>query len=182
MVPPAAPRFQPFETTSCRKRSTKSRSIILLAMAAAVLVAIGSVAGPELWKRYGGVIPGLQNAPAAAESAAFAVPSETKAPIVKTSADANPVEPVASTPVQKAPAEPPVVQSEPPQRIAEAPKTEVRPQRIVRPTLNVGKISAPKMKRSAQMNSSDASSSIAGGCKCIAQHNRSDLERYHASS
>jgi protein TonB len=153
VVPPVTPRFQPFETAIPQK-ATKSRSIILLAMAAAVVVAIGSVAGPELWKRYGGVIPGLQNAPAAAEPAAFAVPSETKAPIVKTSADANPVEPVASTPVQKVPAEPPVVQSEPPQRVAEAPKTEVQPPRIVRPALNVGKISAPRMKKLTQMNSS----------------------------
>ena len=153
VVPPATPRFQPFETAIPQK-ATKSRSIILLAMAAAVVVAIGSVAGPELWKRYGGVIPGLQNAPAATESAPFAVSSEAKAPMVRTSADASPVEPVASTPVEKAPPEPPVVQSEPPQGATEAPKTEVQPPRIVRPALNVGKISAPRIKRSAQMNSS----------------------------
>jgi periplasmic protein TonB len=153
VVPPVTPRFQPFETAIPQK-ATKSRSIILLAMAAAVVVAIGSVAGPELWKRYGGVIPGLQNAPAAAEPPASAVPSEAKAPMVKTSADANPVDPVASTPVDKVPTEPPVVQSEPPQRVAEAPKTEVQPPRIVRPALNVGKISAPRMKKLTQMNSS----------------------------
>jgi protein TonB len=154
VVPPATPRFQPFET-AVPQRATKSRSIILFAMAAAVLVAIGSVAGPELWQRYRGVIPGLQNAPAAAEPAPFTVPSETKAPIVKTSRDANPVEPVARTPVENAPAERPVVQSAPIQPPVEVPKTEVQPQRIVRPALNVGKISAPRIKRPAQMNSNE---------------------------
>ncbi len=154
VVPPATPRFQPFETAIPQK-ATKSRSIILLAMAAAVVVAIGSVAGPELWKRYGGVIPGFQNAPAAADPAAFAEPSETKAPMIKTSAEANPVEPVASTPVEKVPAETPVVRSEPVQPVAEAPKTQVQPQPVVRPALHVGKISAPRIKRSAQVNSSE---------------------------
>ncbi len=153
VVPSATPRFQPFETAIPQK-AAKSRSIILLAMAAAVLVAIGSVAGPELWKRYGSVIPGLQNAPAAAEPAPFAVPSETKAPVVKTSTDANPVAPIASTPVEKAPTEPPVVQSEPVQPFAEAPKTQVKVEPVVRSALNVGKISAPRMKKPTQINSS----------------------------
>jgi protein TonB len=158
-VPPATPRFQPFETAVPQK-ATKSRSIILFAMAAAVLVAMGSVAGPKLWQRYRGVIPGVQNPPASADLVPFAVPSDTKAPIVKTSADANPVEPVARASAKNPPAETPAVQSEPiqpPVEVAkvEVPKTAVQPQRIVRPALNVGKISAPRIKRSAQMNSSE---------------------------
>ena len=154
VVPSATPRFQPFETAIPQK-ATKSRSIILLAMAAVVVAAIGSVAGPELWKRYGDATPGLQNAPVAAEPAPFGVPSEAKAPMVKTSAEANPVEAVTSAPIEKVPAETPVVRPEPAQPVAEAPKTEVRPQPIVRPTLNVGKIPAPRIKRSGQMNSSE---------------------------
>jgi len=159
VVPPATPRFQPFETAVPQK-ATKSRSIILFAMAAAVLVAMGSVAGPKLWQRYRGVIPGVQNPPASADLVPFAVPSETKAPIVKTSGDANPVEPVARASAKNPPAETPAVQSEPIQPPVEVPKVEVpktavQPQHIVRPALNVGKISAPRIKRSAQMNSSE---------------------------
>jgi protein TonB len=159
VVPPASPRFQPFET-GVPQKATKSRSIILFAMAAAVLVAMGSVAGPKLWQRYRGVIPGVQNPPAAANLAPFAVTSDavasdTKAPIVKTSGDANPVEPSARASAKNPPAETPTVQSEPIQPPVEVPKTEVKPQRIVRPPLNLGKISAPKIKRPPQLNSSE---------------------------
>ena len=159
VVPPATPRFQPFETAVPQK-ATKSRSIILFAMAAAVLVAMGSVAGPKLWQRYRGVIPGVQNPPASADLVPFAVPSETKAPIVKTSGDANPVEPFARPSAKNPPAETPTVQPQPIQPPVEVPKVEVpktavQPQHIVRPALNVGKISAPRIKRSAQMNSSE---------------------------
>jgi protein TonB len=164
VVPPASPRFQPFET-GVPQKATKSKSIILFAMAAAVLVAMGSVAGPKLWQRYRGVIPGVQNPPAAANLAPLAVPSDavasdTKAPIVKTSGDANPVEPVARASAKNPPAETPTVQPQPIQPPVEVPKVEVpktavQPQHIVRPALNVGKISAPRIKRSAQMNSSE---------------------------
>lgn len=153
VVPAATPRFQSFETTIPQK-TTKSRSIILFAMAAAVLVAIGSVAAPKLWERYRGVIPGVQNPPAAADLAPLAVPSDIKAPIVKTSEDANPVEPTARASAKNPPAETPTVKSEPIQPPVEVPKTEVQ-QRVVRPALNLGKISAPKIKRPAQLNSSE---------------------------
>jgi protein TonB len=159
VVAPATPRFQPFETAIPQK-ATKSRSIILFAIAAAVLVAIGSVAGPELWKRYGGVIPGVHTAPAATEPAPSTSPSEPKAPIFKTSTDANPVEPVASTPAKNPALGTPTVQSTPIaqslsiQPSSGAPKTEVQPA-VVRPALNVGKILKPKMKRPAQSNSSE---------------------------
>jgi periplasmic protein TonB len=154
VVPPATPRFQPFETAVPQK-VTKSRSIILFAMAAAVLVAMGSVAGPKLWQRHRGVTPGVQNPPAAADLVPFTVPSDTKAPIVKTSGDAHPVEPFARASAKNPPAETPAVQSEPIQPPVEVPKTEVQPQRIVRPALNLGKISAPRIKRPAQLNSSE---------------------------
>jgi len=169
LVPPASARFRPFET-GVPQKATKSRSIILLAMAAAVLVAMGSVAGPKLWQRYRGVIPGVHNPPAAADLAPFAVPSgaipsdavrsdsvpsDTKAPIVKSSGDAKPAEPLARASAKNPPAEARAVHSEPIQPPVEVPKAEVQPQRIVRPALNLGKISAPKIKRPAQLNSSE---------------------------
>ena len=152
VVSPATPRFQPFET-AVPPKATKSRSIILFAMAAAVLAAIGGMVGPEVWQRYRTVIPGLKDALASAEPAPSPVPSETRAPLVQSSAAANPAEPVTNTPIEKAPPETAVVQSEPSQRATEAPKAEAQP--FTRPALNIGKIAAPRMKRSAQMNSSE---------------------------
>lgn len=152
VVAPATPRFQPFET-AIPQRSTKSRSIVLFAIAAAVAVAIGTVAGPELWKRYGDLIPGLRNAPTATESTPMAASSERKASINRTSGDAKPVEPIAITPIEKAPADTSAMQSEPVQRVAEVSKAEAQP--VVRPALNLGKISKPKMKRPAQSTSTE---------------------------
>lgn len=151
---PASPRFQPFEI-AVPQRSTKSRSITLFLIAAAVVVAIGSVAGPELWKRYGDLIPGFQNVPVATESTPMAAPSEQKAPIVKTAGDAKPAEPITVKPVEKAPTDTPAIQPGPVQRVVEGPATELQPQPVVRPALNVGKISKPKVKKPAQVNSSE---------------------------
>lgn len=161
--PARTPRLQPFEAVIPQKKNT-SKTIVLFAMAAAVLLAIGAVGGPELLRRYRGTIGTRQlsnppvavtpESPAVSERAA----SESQAPIVNASANANSLEPVASASAKNSIPETSLVQPAPVRPAPEpldAPKVaklEVQPQPVPRATLSVGKISAPKAKTAAQLN------------------------------
>lgn len=154
------PRFQPFESP-VTQRPSKSKSIILMAMAAAVLLAMGIVGGPELWQRYGQLIL-PQNSPAAAAPAPSSAPWQSNPPAVKSTVDANSVQPFANTSVKNRPAETPIAESVPVQPAAEPAKPETQPQPVIRPALNVGKISAPKLKKAAQVNSAEPPPVLSG--------------------
>jgi periplasmic protein TonB len=157
------PRFQPFESAVARK-PRKSKSIILVAMAAAVLLAMGIVAGPELWQRYGRLTLSQKSSVAAtpAPPSVPLVPVQSNPPAVKSSLEANPVEPFVSTSVKNPPAERPVAESEPVRPAPEPVKPEPQRQPVIRPALNVGKISAPKSKKAAQVNSNEPPPVLSG--------------------
>jgi len=166
VMPPRSPRLQPFESVIPQKKNT-SKTIVLFAIAAAVLLAIGAVCGPVLLQRYRDTIvaPQLSNSPVTPTSAPSPVASEpiasaSQAPIVSPG-KANSFEPVASTSARNSVAEVPLAQPAPirpavePPNASKVPKVEVEPQPAIRPSLNVGKISAPKVRTAARLNPSE---------------------------
>jgi TonB family protein len=161
IMPSRIPRLQPFEPVQQDKNGSKA--IILFAIAAVVLLAVGAVGGAIFLRRdrSASAAQQLPSAPLTAP-APVASPSQTEAPIVNTSAKANSLQPSASAPVKSSPidttARPTPVRMavEQPKVPAEAPKAaEVQPQPapVTRPAINVGKISAPNVK-ATQLNSS----------------------------
>jgi TonB family protein len=154
---PHALRLQPFEAVIPQK-TNGSKSIFLIAIAAAVLLAIGVVGGPALLQRYHALIesPQVSNPPIAPVRAFTPVASEPAAPITNTSAKLNSVEAPASTLTKNSPAEAPLARQTPVQPAVEPPQTaEVHPQAITRPTLNISKIPTPRLKTAKQANSSE---------------------------
>jgi TonB family protein len=160
IMPSRTPRLQPFEPVQQDKNGSKA--IILFAIAAVVLLAVGAVGGAIFLRRdrSASVAQQLPSAPLTTP-APVALPSQTEAPILNTSAKVNSLEPSASAPVKSSidtAARPTPVRTavEQPKVPAEAPKAaEVQPQPapVTRPAINVGKISAPNVK-ATQLNSS----------------------------
>jgi protein TonB len=166
VVPPRIPRLQPFETVIPQKKSA-SKTIVLFAMAAAVLLAIGAVGGPELLRRYHAMVaaPQLSDLSAAPTpeppTASEHATSGSQAPIVNASGTTSPVGPVASTLAKNSVAEIPLAQpatippAPGPSAAPKVPAVEVPPQPVTRTTVNVGKISAPKVKTAARLTPSE---------------------------
>jgi len=157
VVSPRALRLEPFEAVVPQKKNN-SKTILLFGIAAAVVFAIGVVGGPVLMQRYHAIVdsPRVSNPPVAAAPAPVSVASEPTAPIGNTSAKANSVELPAVTPTKSSFSEAPLVKAAPIQPPAETREvTEVHPQPITRPTLNVSKIPTPRLKTAKQVNSSE---------------------------
>jgi periplasmic protein TonB len=154
-LPSRTPRLQPFEAAIPHEKKA-SKTIVWFAIAAVILLAFG-VGGSVLLRQERGmsVAPQVSNPPVTATPAPLPVPSESEAPIVKTSGQASSLEPVANTSAAKSsPLETPA-QPAPVRAAVGPPKTEVQPQPVTRPNLNVGRISPPKVKRAAQLNPSE---------------------------
>jgi protein TonB len=151
--PRQAPRFQPFEPVIPQSKKT-SKTIILFAIAAVVLLAIGVVGGSVLLRQDRGTIvaPVVLNPP---HPPSPSVASESEAPIVETSGKTNSLEPPASTPAKNSVAETPPAQLAPIRPPIEAAKAVVQPQPVSRPNVGVGRISAPKLKAAPQLNSTE---------------------------
>jgi protein TonB len=157
VISPRALRLEPFEAVIPRRKKG-SKTILLFAMAAAVVFAIGVVGGPALVQRYHAMIeaPQVSNSPLAGAPAAAPLASETEAPIANTSGKANSVDFPPNTPGKSSFSEAPLVKPAPIQPAAEPPQvTEVHPQSITRPTLNIAKIPTPRLKTAKQANSSE---------------------------
>lgn len=163
VMPSRTPRLQPFGPILQDKNGSKA--IILFAIAAVVLLAIGAVGGAIFLRRdrSASVAQQLPNTPPTT-SAPAGSPSQTEAPILNTSAKPNSLEPSASAPVKSSPVETPMRPTpiraaiEQPKAAVEAPKVEAQPLQpqpapVTRPAINVGKISAPNVK-ATQLNSS----------------------------
>jgi periplasmic protein TonB len=159
-------RLQPFEASFTPKRNTST--IILFAIAAVVLLVVGAVAGAVLLRRDKGSAtvaarfsnPTAAAAPAPAAPASSPVASKSDAPMASTPVKANTPQPVTASPKNAAlelPTAPPLV----PRAPVESPeagvpvKTQAPAAQVTRPAINVGKISAPKVKKPAQLNSSE---------------------------
>jgi len=171
VMPLRTPRLQPFEPALTQDKSG-SKAVILFAIAAVVLLAVGAVGGAIFLRRERGTVSVAQQIPSAPLSttpAPAAVPSQPEAPVVNTSGKANSLEPAAGVPVKSSvapletPARPTPVKAaveapktaEPPKAPVVPPKAEVaaQPAPVTRPTINVGRISAPNV-RASQLNSS----------------------------
>jgi len=157
-------RLQPFEASFAQKRNTST--VILFAIAAVVLLVVGAVAGAVLLRRDNGSVSVASQfsnqtaavAPAPAPPAPSPAASKADAPIAGTPVKAP--EPVTASPKNAAleipAAQPPVVRTAVESPAAEVPpKTEAPAARATRPAINVGKISAPKLKKPAQLNSNE---------------------------
>jgi TonB family protein len=166
IMPSRTPRLHPFEPMQQDKNGSKA--VILFAIAAVVLLAMGAVGGAMFLRRDRGpsVAQQLPSVPASTAPAPAAVPSQSEAPVANASAKANSAEssPIATvkssaveTPVRPTPIRAAVEQPKAPVEAprAEARVEEVRPQPapVTRPAINVGKISAPVV-RASQLNSS----------------------------
>jgi TonB family protein len=167
IMPSRTPRLQPFEPVLSQDKNG-SKAIILFAIAAVVLLAVGAVGGAIFLRRDRGASVAQQfpSAPLPTRPAPVSGPSQSEAPIVDTSSKVNSFEPAVSTPAKSSPAETPVRPT--PIRAAvespkapietpkvEAPKAEAQPAPVAvsRPSINLGRISAPNV-RAAQLNSS----------------------------
>jgi TonB family protein len=162
IVPSRIPRLQPFEPIQQNKNGSKA--IILFAIAAVVLVAMGALGGAMFLRRDRNLSmrQQLPSAPASSPAPPVALPSQSQAPILNTSAKANSVEPSASAPAKSSAVEAPtrptpiraaVEQPKTPAETAKTAEVPLQPAPASRTAINVGKISAPNMKAS-QLNSS----------------------------
>ena len=152
---PRSPRLQPFEPAISESKNT-SKNVVLFAIAAVVLLGIGVVAGSVLLRQDRGTMMSQQLwNPRPAAAAPVSAPSESEAPIVNTSGKANPSEVPATIPARNPLPETPVEPPAPIRATAEPLKPVVQPKPVIRPNINVGKISAPKLKTAAQVNSSE---------------------------
>jgi TonB family protein len=162
IIPSRTPRLQPFEPIQQSKNGSKA--IILSAIAAVVLLAMGALGGAMFLRRDRGlsVRQQLANAPAPSPATPVALPSQSEAPILNASAKANSVEPSASAPAKSSAVETParptpiraaVEQPKTPSETAKTAEVPPQPAPVSRAAINVGKISAPNMKAS-QLNSS----------------------------
>ena len=151
VLPSRTPRLQPFEASIPQEKKA-SKTIFWFAIAAVVLLAFGVVGGSVLSRRDGGLSVAwlFSNPPVTATPAPLPVASESETPIVNTSGKASSLEPVASAPAKSSALETPA-QLAPVRAAVEPPKTEVQPQPVTRPNLNVGKISPPRVKKAAQL-------------------------------
>jgi periplasmic protein TonB len=154
-LPSRTPRLQPFEAALLHEKKA-SKTIVWFAIAAVILLAFGVVGGSVLLRRDGSMSVAWQflNPPVTATPPPLPVASESETPIVNTSGKASSLDPVASAPAKSSPLETPA-QPAPVRAAVEPPKTEVQPQPVTRPNLNVGRISPPKVKRAAQLNPSE---------------------------
>ena len=159
---PRRPRFQPFEPAVPQNKST-SKSIVVLAIAGVVVLAIGVVGGSVLLRHYRGTTaaPQLAN-PTRTAPAPLSAASESEAPIVDTSNKTTSLELPPSTSVKSSVAETPPAQPAPirapvePVKVVVQPEPTTRPNTPVnRPSINVGRISAPKLKAAPQLNSAE---------------------------
>lgn len=162
IMPSRTPRLQPFEPVQQEKNGSKA--IILFAVAAVVLLAMGAVGGAIFLRRDRGpsLAQQLPSSLASAAPATVAMPSQSEAPIANAPARTNSAEPSPAATVKSSAVETPVRPTpiraavEQPKLPVEAPKTiEVQPQPapVTHPAINVGKISAPVV-RASQLNSS----------------------------
>jgi periplasmic protein TonB len=163
VLPSRTPRFEPFEHVVPQENSG-SKTIISFAIAAVVLLAIGAAAGALFLRNDRGVnvAQPIFSGRVATTSASASVPSRPEAPIVNSSAKASSPEVAASASAKIPPAEipshPPTTRaSDEPAKSAlaytEPPKAGGQPQPALRPVINVGRISAPKIKPAAQNSS-----------------------------
>ncbi len=161
VLPSRTPRFEPFERVISQDSS--GSKTILVAIAAVVLLAIGAVAGARFLRDGANVVQPIFSARVATTSTTASAPSTPQVPIVNSSAKPSSPEVAASASAKVPPAEipshPPTMRAsgEPPKSAlapTEPPKAEGQPQPALRPVINVGRISAPKMKTAAQPNSS----------------------------
>jgi TonB family protein len=161
IMPSRIPRLQPFEPI---QNKNGSKAIILFAIAAVVLVAMGAVGGAMFLRRDRGISvrQQLPSAPPPSPAPPVALPSQSEAPILNASAKATSVEPSASAPAKSAAVETPsrptpiraaVEQPKTPPETAKTTEVPLQPSPVNRSPINVGKISAPNMKAS-QLNSS----------------------------
>ena len=170
VAPIRTPRLQPFEASFPQKKNTST--IILFAIAAVVLLVVGAVAGAVLLRRDNGgttVAAQFSNPSAAPSPAPVAPPAATPAPVPvasksdvpivgaspKTSSVNSREVPATVIPAKNTPVEPPLAQPAPVRAAVEPAKPEIAPAPVARPAINVGKISAPKVKRAAQLNSTE---------------------------
>lgn len=156
------PQLQPFGTSIPQKSSSKT--VVLFAIAAVVLLTICGVAATVLLRQDRSEILKLPNQRAAEAAESAPGPAEPASPIFKSS-PATAFEPAATMPSRNSPAEIPAPQpaalraeregstSAEPAKTAELSRPEVQPQPVTRSVLNLGKITAPRIKTAAQMAS-----------------------------
>lgn len=167
IIPSRTLRLQSFEP-ALQQDKHGSKAIILFAIAAVVLLAIGAVGGAMFLRRDRGTSAAQQipNTSQPANPTPVAAPPQPEQPILNTSAKTSSLEPISGAIAKNSPVETParptpiraVVEQpkvEQPKASAEAPKAAVQPQPapVTRPAINVGKISAPNVK-ATQLNSS----------------------------
>ena len=162
IIPTRIPRLQPFEPIQQDKNGSKT--IVLSAIAAVVLLAMGAVGGAMFLRRdrAPGVAQERPNAAPPITTTPAALPSPAQAPTLNTSVTSNSPAPSAAAPAKSSAFETPVRPTpiraavEQPKAPAEAPKAAELPPPPApasRAAINVGKISAPNVKAS-QLNSS----------------------------
>ena len=156
---PKSPRLQPFEPAMSQSKTT-SKTIVLFAIAAVVLLGIGVVAGSLLLRQDRGVAATeqlfnpLHTAPATPAS----VPPRSEAPLVNASGNANSPELPATASFRSAVPETPLAPPAPAPAAVAPSKPEIQgiqPKTVTRPNINVGKISAPKPKAAPHVNASE---------------------------
>lgn len=172
-VPSRSPRFEAFDAPSFQdvkdqeSRDSNNKKIILIVTAAVVLLAVGAVGG-ALFLRWNRAITVTQQASTAAVSTAVSEPAETTpktslatpeaAPVINVVKPTSvaPVSSASTLPANSGPVTSTVPQPTPARLSIETPKVEVRsepePQPAMRPNIELGKISAPKVKTVAKMN------------------------------
>jgi periplasmic protein TonB len=150
------PRLQPFEPVISQSKST-SKTVVLFAIAAVVLLGIGVVAGSLLLRQDHGAISTeqLSNPQQSAPAAPPSVTSRSEAPVFNASGNANSPELPASASLRSPRPEAPLAQPAPAPAVVAPAKPEVQPKAVTRSNINVGKISAPRPKAAAQANSSE---------------------------
>lgn len=153
MPPFFTPRLEGFELTNPQKRS-KAKNV-LFAIAAVVVLAIGATSGVLLLRGDHALIAAhrLLSAPVSTTPAPAPVASESRAPVTNPTREANSLEATPSVSTENSLAETPAQPT--PVPAPEPPKMEAQPRPVSRPNINVGKISPPKLKRAAELNSSE---------------------------
>jgi protein TonB len=153
ILPSSSQRLERFELTIPQKRS-KSKTV-LFAIAAAVVLAVGAIGGVLLLRgdHAFNVAQQLLSARVSTTPAPAPLVPQSGAPITDPAGEANSLEARPSASVDNSLAETPAQPAPVPS--PEPPKVEAQLRPIVRPNINVGKISPPKLKRAAQLNSSE---------------------------
>jgi len=157
ILPSRTPRLESFEIS--KPSAGKSpKTIVLIATAAVVLLAVGAVGGWLVLQRDHSATVAQQVPPSPLPTAPAPPPmaSEPAPPITNAAGRASTLEPVASSSVRNSSPEVPA-QPAPARMAVETPKAEVpaQPAPSSRPTIKLGKIAAPTMKSPTQLNSSE---------------------------